>query len=52
VERPQHSGAPIPGHYIVVLKDSVADPAAVAKEHGQKYGVQRTAPNLATALAR
>jgi subtilisin len=35
------SAAPIPGHYIVVLKDSVADPGAVANEHGQEHGVQR-----------
>jgi subtilisin len=31
----------IPGQYIVVLKDSVAGPSAVAAEHGRKYGVQR-----------
>jgi hypothetical protein len=30
------------GEYIVVLKDSVADPGAVATEHGQKYGAQRS----------
>ena len=32
----------IPGRYIVVLKDSVGDPAAVATEHGRKYGVERS----------
>ena len=29
----------VPGHYIVVLKGSVADPAAVAKEMGSKHGL-------------
>src|SRR4051794_21341602 len=34
------STAAIPGHYIVVLKDSVSAPGAVASEHGRKYGVE------------
>jgi subtilisin len=32
--------APIAGQYIVVLKESVANPAAVANEHARKYGVE------------
>jgi subtilisin len=34
------NAAPIAGQYIVVLKDSVANPGAVAKEHVRKYGVE------------
>jgi subtilisin len=34
------SAATIPGRYIVVLKDSVADPGAVAAAHARRYGVQ------------
>ena len=30
----------IPGQYIVVFKDVVRDPAAVAREHAQRYGAQ------------
>jgi len=29
-----------PGHYIVVLRDSVADPGAVAAEHRARYGAE------------
>ncbi|MBI3841797.1 MAG: S8 family serine peptidase [Thaumarchaeota archaeon] len=29
----------VPGHYIVVLKDSVSDPVAVAKDIGSKHGL-------------
>lgn len=35
-----HAGT-IPGKYIVVLKDSVHDPGAVATEHVQRYGIER-----------
>jgi subtilisin len=34
------SAATIPGRYIVVLKESVADPGAVAAVHARRYGVQ------------
>jgi subtilisin len=37
---PAASGGAIPGHYIVVLNDSVSAPGAVASEHGKKYGVE------------
>jgi subtilisin family serine protease len=30
----------IPGQYIVVLKDEVRDPTAVAREHAQRHGAQ------------
>jgi subtilisin family serine protease len=30
----------IPGQYIVVLKEEVRDPTAVAREHAQRYGAQ------------
>src|SRR5215211_4145019 len=32
--------AVIPGQYIVMLKDGVSDPRAVAQEHAQRYGAQ------------
>jgi subtilisin len=32
----------IAGRYVVTFKDSVGDPAAVADEHGRKYGVKRS----------
>jgi aqualysin 1 len=35
---PAHSA--IPGQYIVVLKDEVRDPTAVAREHAQRHGAQ------------
>ena len=34
------SGEAIPGQYIVVLKDGVADPRQVARLHAQKYGAE------------
>jgi subtilisin len=34
------SGATIPGHYIVVLKDSIGDPGAVAREHAREDGAE------------
>jgi subtilisin family serine protease len=30
----------IPGHYIVVFKDEVEDPTAVARAHAQRYGAE------------
>jgi subtilisin family serine protease len=30
----------VPGQYIVVLKEEVRDPTAVAREHAQRYGAQ------------
>ena len=36
------SAATIPGRYIVVLKGSVGDPAAVAADHARKHGVQKS----------
>ncbi len=35
---PAQASDQAPGHYIVVLKDSVADPGAVAREHSRSYG--------------
>jgi subtilisin len=32
--------ATIPGRYIVVLKDSVADPGAMGREHARRFGAQ------------
>lgn len=34
---------PPPSGYVVVLKDSVADPAAVSAEHAGRYQARRTA---------
>jgi subtilisin len=34
------SAATVPGHYIVVLKDSVADPGGVAATHARRYRVE------------
>lgn len=43
VALPASAGAEkIPGRYIVVLKDSVAKPGAVAKDHQRTHGLQRS----------
>ena len=37
---PTRATSPALGHYIVVLNDSVSDPASVARQHGSAYGAQ------------
>ncbi len=37
---PARATRPPLGHYIVVLNDSVSDPASVARQHALAYGAQ------------